>query len=223
MEKRECFCLQLSFPPKYGDRGHFLSCLYVLTHLIINGLGRQLALLQRFPGSVGPFPLSTKSCSTLPSYKKKSASRRPPPPLGLPVTAVTWPAAPTGWSSPDTLLHPSPGGRLKCLQWPLGMPSGPSCQSSRSCAPATTPPHTLGDPTPLSRFPPTAQARLALAGSLFCPPRKRSLSEPRFQPLIFLFFFLCSPGTHGAHSAQTLLPSTRQPPPYETLPSCMSS
>ena len=47
MEKRECFCLLLrSSPPQYGDREHFLSCLYVLTHLIINGPGRQLALLQ---------------------------------------------------------------------------------------------------------------------------------------------------------------------------------
>ena len=223
MEKRECFCLQLrSFPPKYGDREHFLSCLYVLTHLIINGLGRQLALLQRFPGSVGPFPLSTSSCSTLPSNKQKSASRRPPPPLGLPVTAVTWLAAPTGWSSPDTLLHPSPGGRLSACSghWgcPLVLHPGQACP-----VPQPPPPHTLGDPTPLSQFPPTAQARLALAGSLFCPPRKRSLSEPQFQPLIFLFFFLCSPGTRGAHSAQTLLPSTRKPPPYETLPSCVSS
>lgn len=101
MEKRECFCLQLrSFPPKYGDREHFLSCLYVLTHLIINGLGRQLALLQRFPGSVGPFPLSTSSCSTLPSNKKKSANKRPPLPLGLPVMAVTWPASLQGGAAP---------------------------------------------------------------------------------------------------------------------------
>lgn len=48
--------------------------------------------------------------------QRSQHTRGPLRPLGLPAVAVTWQASPAGWSSPDTLLCPSPMAALTLAQ-----------------------------------------------------------------------------------------------------------